>query len=237
MRAASPIVRLALGFSASAFLLGLSGPASAQLVEPGEVVADPLKKVKEVVNKATTEAEETLDEATDQVDEVVEETTQKVDETVSEVKETVDEVAGQPAPTEPTGPGTSVDPPAGEGPRVTEPRPDNERPAPEQGPADRVKSTHVSKTNVAALRDRPYRIEPPLVPSSLELMTSTASDAQPKNLASPPRTPGEAAEQLAFPLFMILAVVAFLLVQGRFDRRDPKLLFNDDVHLDSLSFE
>jgi hypothetical protein len=36
---------------------------------------------------------------------------------------------------------------------------------------------------------------------------------------------------------MMGAVVGFLCVQGRFDRRDPKLLFQVDVDGERLSFE
>ena len=36
-------------------------------------------------------------------------------------------------------------------------------------------------------------------------------------------TAGEAVQRLAFPLLLIVMVIAFLLVQGELDRRDPKL--------------
>jgi hypothetical protein len=59
----------------------------------------------------------------------------------------------------------------------------------------------------------------------------------PGDLGRAPLTPGEAAQRVAFPLFMIATLVAFLIVQGRFDRRDPKLLFDTNIDNETLSFE
>jgi hypothetical protein len=51
------------------------------------------------------------------------------------------------------------------------------------------------------------------------------------------RIAAEAAQQAAFPLLLILMVLAFLMVQNRIDSRDPKLaLAPMDTEHDSLSF-
>ena len=70
-----------------------------------------------------------------------------------------------------------------------------------------------------------------------EVASVTGAPAVAPQLASPPVTPSEAAQRLAFPILMTALVILFLMVQGRFDRRDPKLLFDVDVGSDSLSFE
>ena len=51
-------------------------------------------------------------------------------------------------------------------------------------------------------------------------------------------TAGTAVSRLAFPLLLILMVVAFLLIQGELDRRDPKLAAAPvDSRLDMVVFE
>ena len=52
------------------------------------------------------------------------------------------------------------------------------------------------------------------------------------------QTAGVAVRRLAFPLLLIFMVVAFLLVQGELDRRDPKLAAAPvDSSLDMVVFE
>jgi hypothetical protein len=45
------------------------------------------------------------------------------------------------------------------------------------------------------------------------------------------RAVGRAAEPFAFPIALVAAVAAFLVVQGRIDRRDPKLAAPPDEQL------
>jgi hypothetical protein len=67
---------------------------------------------------------------------------------------------------------------------------------------------------------------------------SSAFNSGPLTLGELAKALGEAARQLAFPLGLALAVVAYLMVQGRIDAKDPKLaLAALDAEEEYLSFQ
>ena len=223
MRATSSRVRLALVFGASGLLLVFPNRASAQVIDPSEIVEEKLDEVEKLV-----------DETTDTVEEVVDDAEETVDETVNETKETVDKVVDETV--------GQVNPPAQPKPPTTGPGGDNTDPAPggandgpkaERRPAPKVESLAQSKDVNA---DGSRTLEP-FVPVPRVDVAPVAQLAQQPHFADDPVTPGEAAQRLAFPILMAGAVLLYLLMQGRFDRRDPKLLFDIETNTESLSFE
>lgn len=64
-----------------------------------------------------------------------------------------------------------------------------------------------------------------------------AADGAPVALATPRDIAGSVAERVAFPAGLALALVAFLAVQGRIDRRDPKLALAPARRAPDLEFE
>ena len=223
LRATSSRVRLALAFGASGLLIAFPNHASAQVIDPSEIVEEKLDQVEKLVGETSDTVEEALHKAEE-----------KVDETVGEAKETVDEVVdetvgqleppGQPEPpTEPKG-GNLGDPaPSG----------NEEQPKVEPRTAPQVESVAQGNGDQAARSN----VVEPLAPRAIEVAPATELAARTPDVATPPVTPGDAAQTLAFPILMAGAVLMYLFLQGRFDRRDPKLLFDIDVDDESLSFE
>lgn len=229
LRAASSSVRLAVSLCASALFLALPGHASAQLVDPGHILGNTLEKAGKVVEGSTETVEEVFSEAK-----------KKVDETAIQVHDSIDRVIDgvgglpqlpdepQPEPEQPTGNEEPTQP-------RHDPGPQNPEGDGASRSADRVLSASATR---AGERDRRVRTFAPSGAGAGVGTTPVVEVARGSSLPDrSPATPAEAAGRLAFPLFMIAAVVAFLLLQGRFDRRDPKLSFETDVDSDSLSFE
>jgi hypothetical protein len=218
-------VRFALAFCASGVLLALPSPAAAQVIDPSEIVEEKLNEVEDLAQQTTTTVNDVVDDTVDEVEETVDET----QETVGEV---VDETIGRPdGSNEPEPPAS--DPPSED---VADPVPNGtSEPKGTQRPETKVAS--VVQSNVER-KDGERRVSTPRpFAPQVEVASVTDTDAAVPRLASPPVTPGEAAQRLAFPILMTGLVILFLFVQGRFDRRDPKLLFDVDVNSESLGFE
>ena len=198
-----------------------------------EIVQDPVGEVKEVVTKTTNQAEEAAEETAGTAEDVVDSGTTVVGKTVDKVEEAVDRVVeggNQPAPpavVEP-GKGPTRDAPRGPG-RADAKLPVRSEPKDSAVLANR---THDSQREVADSLARN---------ASAGAFAATSDEDSIERAARrfdvAPITPGEAAEKLAFPLLMTLAMAAFLALQGRFDRRDPKLMLQVDVDGERLSFE
>jgi hypothetical protein len=238
LRGASATVRLALGFCASALFLAVPAPAFAQVLDPVSVLEEPVKEVERAAEETVEETEATVEETSETVNKVIEDTSHETEKVVFQLHDKVDEVVDVviDGPDQPT-----TEPPSGD---VTSPTPPG--PGPDQGkdrttsrgPRDDVRSAFAERAAGGGHRERAslqtFRT------NRVTVAAAPVSDAIPDGepfAASPPVTPGEAAQRLVFPMFMIVAVVAFLLLQGRFDRLDPKLLFDFDVESESLSFE
>lgn len=234
--------RFAVAIGALGMLLVSASGALAQAGDP-LVVEDPLKKVKDAVDRKVAEVEDTAEGTTEKVEAVVEETGAKADETVQTVESKVDETVQTV--------GSKVDKVVN--PTETKPQPTGTNPpgtqtetTPTTGGGDSKKTERAERTKVAGafIKDRGNARGGPASVVLLErlprdragIIHAAGPVDEPPLLAAPPVTPGEVAERLAFPLTMTLAVLVFLLIQGRFDRTDVKLLAFD-VDGDSLSFE
>jgi hypothetical protein len=234
--------RLALLFCAFG-LLALTIPAANAQTEllPGdvpapEIVENPVKRVKQAVGQLQDKADKVVTDTVDTVEKVTEETTKKVEETVAEVERTVDEVKKQ-VDRVVDGVIGGSDRPA---PNTDEPRARNNAPeqfAPEVEDGDSV----VRSSRVRA----PFGTQGSQSPAADSLLTTGDANVEISARAaerasgdvSPAPTPGEIARQLLIPILMTLAVLAYLMLQGRFDRRDPKMLFHADLDGDRLGFD
>jgi hypothetical protein len=233
---ARSILRLAIGLSLlGASILLPAPPASADcsILDLSCVT----QTVEEVVQTTTQTAggvvqtvEETVEQPIEGVEETVEETVGGVEETVEEtvetVEETVDGVIGSvEEPIEETV-GAVADPVASLGPGA--PSREAGGGAPPGGP-DRV-----GAREVATVSPLPGSASGPLA-------TPVPTQAAPSNGVARAVTREQIgrglgpAEVLAFPLALTAIVGAFLLVQMRLDRRDPKLALAP-VGADVLSF-
>jgi hypothetical protein len=233
-------MRLALIFCASALFVALPTSASAQVLDPTKIVKDTTDKVGDIVKDTTDKVGGVLKETTETVEEVVAETKKKVDKTAGQVHDTIDRVIDEAGgvPSQPTEPQ----------PNAKEPRGNVGAPEPRQG-AGRKHVKRERTSTGSSVREKPSRAAPGTngtqsrtfnpVSRRTDISAAPAADiARDSNRSDGSSTsPAEAAQRLAFPLFMIVTVIAFLLVQGRIDRRDPKLLFDIDVDSESLSFE
>lgn len=236
----------ALGFCALSLLFVGALPAAAQA--PVEVGGPVIEEVDKITDGPVDVVEEIVEEPTGPVEEIVKETEQVVDETVTKVEDGVEEVVSQPLlgtdPESPTQPGPS-DPSDPSDP--TTPQPGDKTPTggsnsgrngPEARRSDRVLSTFAARggRDNGAVDGRSTIIEP-VLPRIAALEEAPQASAMDRFPPSSPLTPAEAAQRLAFPIAMTGAVVLFLLLQGRFDRRDPKLMLDVDLSGDGLSFE
>jgi hypothetical protein len=216
--------RLALAIGALAFAT-LSAPALAQtqVVPSDPVLENPIKKVQKLVNDVTEKADEVVTETTETVDYVVDETVEDADQVVDHVRDEIDDVADGVL-----GGSPRVHP----GPRVNEDKPKRMSTRPRTGPRA-ADVAHLSMERVSTP-----------VASSASFQPGAALSTRAADFSAPvakgptaPVSPSQAARSLAFPLLMIVAVVGYLSFQGRFDRRDPKLLFHVDLDGERLSFE
>jgi hypothetical protein len=215
---------LAIGALGIAALCAPSALAQTEVIPSEPVLENPIKKAKKLVNAVAEKADEVVADTQETVEYVSEEVVQDVEDTVDhardEVDDVVDGVLGDRSP------GTSQDPSPR---RDAPPRPEKKLPI-----AERPDARDATVGGRRAIRNEFAR-------SAVEPVTSRA--VRVADFAAPPPespssvTPSEAARSLAFPLLMIAAVVAYLLFQGRFDRRDPKLMFHVDLDGERLSFE
>lgn len=219
--------RVTVFLGALALALIGAAPALAQVpLAPGdELLGDPIKKAKKLAKDVVEKTDQVVDDTTGTVEHVVNETTDKANETVDHVRGEIDEVVDgvletpkRGVPRTPTTPGVERE--------VRERREEpSERPA-----------FVLSSERLAAEGSEPSTNDDVPLRNALPI-----SDAERPEIAAPdttvPFTPGEAARSLALPLLMTAAVVAFLLMQGRMDRRDPKMRFHIDVEGERLTFE
>ena len=204
------------------FLLG--GRAEAcPLTNPQCTVEQADKTVQETVE----EAPEVVEEAADPVKETVEQVENTVEQTTDQVRETVDETLD---------PGSSeVEPPVPPRDPENPPPGNNKNEDPRLG--DRVKGDGLrSDGSVWRPDERSSRSPAAATRSTLETLTSSSGTASAPENDGLAESVLEAAKDFAFPLLLTILVGAFLAIQHRFDRRDPKLVLAPLDH-DYLSFE
>jgi hypothetical protein len=182
------------------FLILVGSPAGA---EPC-ALTDP-ECLTQTVDEAVDAVGGTVDSTEETIDQTVEETAQAVDETTTEVVgqvgKVVDELLGKDGGTDPGGGGKTKEG-SGAG-----------RPTGREGRAPD-----------ALLIGRSEPRDPSIDPLFL-----AQDSALEKEIAGPPEgdraggTVGAAARQLAFPALLAIVVLAFLVIQNRLDRRDPRL--------------
>jgi hypothetical protein len=189
-----------------------------------------------VVNEVEQTAQDTVDNVQEEANETIDEVQETADETVKDVEETVGEVVNpgnggtdpvpNNPPSEPTVPGNSGGPADG----------------PAKRPADKGPSTPNAGSDSREKARGPLRpartlLSPMAIGGASFLRNPFGSDN-----ADSPSDPGlaesaiDAAKDFAFPLLLTIIVGAFLTVQHRVDRRDPKLVFAP-IDNDLLSFE
>jgi hypothetical protein len=176
-------------------LLLLASPAAADpcALTDPECLTDTIDETVDTARKAVGSAEETVEEAAEETTQTVDETTTEV---VGQVGKTIDGLLGKGGETDPGGGG---DDPGGTG-----------TPGREHGRDEEARPT---------LRREPR--EP-----SIDALFPTP--AVPSRDGTAPRAGraggiGAAARQLAFPALLASLVLAFLVIQNRLDRRDPRL--------------
>ena len=226
--------------SVSVVWLAVFGSGSAlacKLTDPGCVVDKVEETAQDTVENVQSQADETVEEATDTANETVEDVKDTASGTVEDVQETVDETVnpggnGGTNPTPPNPPTDPIDRPGDPG----KPGPDNR---PNNNKSDGNRNDVLSRGERAAgPRERTGPLLPPIAP---DLDFNTPSLKETNNIDSPPE-PGlaesalEAAKDFAFPLLLTLIVGAFLVIQHRVDRDEPKLIFAP-IDQDLLSFE
>ena len=210
---------------ATAATIGLMGSAGAcPVTDPNCLLQD----VDKTVDKAVSQVGEIKDEVENTAGKVVEDATGAVDS----VKQTIEETAGpivgpgtNPRPKSPIDPGTS---PKGPG---TQDSPRNNRPAEVLG--KNLSGRKRAVPSGPAIASRP-QVEPPAHAAPVVSMRPQPLDADAnQGLAE---SALEAVRAFAFPLILTILVGAFLVIQHRVDRREPKLVFAP-VETDLLIFE
>jgi hypothetical protein len=180
-------------------LVLMASPAAADpcAVTDPECLTDTVKETVDAVEKTVGSAEETVDEAAEEVSQTVDETGAEV---VGQVGTVIDGLLGKGGKPDPGGRGDGKD------------EPEAGRPA---GRGGRHEPGPVTG-----------RVEP-RDPSVTTFPTQGTVSRGP--VASPPGadraggTIGAAAKQLAFPALLAMLVLAFLVIQNRMDRKDPRL--------------
>ena len=208
-------------------------PLLALLVLGGRAEACPLTDPQCAVDQADKTVEETVND----VPEVVEEVTDPVEETVDQVEETVEDTGGDVQETV----DETLDPETGGVDQPSPPTdPDNRRPG-DKGddrkgrPRDEQRDI---RSRGGAWRPDDRSSRPPAgsnEPAPARLTASSQLEA-PAGDGGLGESAIEAIKDFAFPLILTILVGAFLAVQHRFDRRDPKLVLAPLDH-DYLSFE
>lgn len=189
-----------------------------------------------VVDEVKATAQETAHDAQEKANEIVEEARETAEDTLNNVEERLEEVANptnptpQSPPTKPTVPGNEGSP---KGPDNDPGNRPNDK-APNNPP--NVKSEHEDRTS------GPRRALGPLLPPITLAVGPLVRDPFGFNDVDRPADPSlgksaiEAAKDFAFPLVLTIIVGAFLAIQHRVDRREPKLVFAP-IDNDLLSFE
>lgn len=177
----------------------------------GETVDDTTDEVVETVDEVVETVDDTVEEVVGTVEEAADEVVETVEETVAAVTDTVDETIDPIAPIPgvpdvPETPGVD-DPPTGEDPN---PGVDSSvvRPDPRGGSGPLAGAGPLAGSG-------------PLGPAGF---VGDAILTSPQGLLGPFAGPAaDLAKRLAFPLALIVLVFAFVAVQNRLDRKDPKL--------------
>lgn len=216
--------------SASVVWLAVFGTGSAsacKLTDPTCVV----DKVEETAHDTVGDVQEQADETVEEVNGTVDDVKNTASGTVDKVKETVNETVnpGGSNPTTPNPPTGPVVPPGKEKPK------EDERPHVKGSNGERKNGPE--RTNTGGSPRRAASLLPPIAPT----IDLTAPGLTKVNFR-PPAEPGlaesaiEAAKDFVFPLLLAFIVGAFLVIQHRVDREEPKLIFAPIDH-DLLSFE
>ena len=254
--AGSPAGRHSIRFVAGsvlAFLLiafAVTGEAGAcPLTNPScaadgatKTVDSTVDKVQDTADDVTDTVDDTTTDTVDKVQDTTTDTVDKVQESTDKVTDTVDDTTdGLLNPTSPTKPTK---------PEVRDPNkpggPNGPRERGKNGPRDRVKGRdrtredrrgdrNVSGDLLEGLRDPRLATDFSREPAG-EGLASSPVVASPREFDSFSQGPLDAVKKFAFPLLMTLVVGAFLLIQSRIDRRDPKLALAPLDH-DMLAFE
>ena len=184
-----------------------------------------------VVDEVKQTAQQTVDDVQEEAGETVDEVRQTAEDTLSNVEETVDEVVNPTNPAVPNPPSEPTVP--------SNPAPDGPKNGPgDGGPGDL--SNH--KPEQEDRTSGPQRAVGPLLPPIALAVGPLIRDPFGSNDADGPADPSlsesaiEAAKDFAFPLVLTLIVGAFLTIQHRVDRKEPKLVFAP-IDNDLLSFE
>ena len=212
-------------------LLLLGGRAEAcPLTNPNCIVKEVDKTAKDAVQDVQDAADDAQKEVTDTANEAVED----VDQTVDNVQETVDETinpdgGSTPPPPPPPEEEDPVDPPPGEtdDPRARIRDRGEERRGQERGPRDAAGDER---------REQglgPAPLDPPDGPSAVIQPAAEVGEDEERSLGE---SAIEAAKDFAFPLLLTVLVGAFLAVQHRVDRHEPKLVLAPVDH-EFLSFK
>jgi hypothetical protein len=213
-------------------LLGTSCVVDTVEETAGGAVSTVQETVDETVDDVVTVAEETVDETVDQVGAVVEETVDTVKKTTDKVVDTVDDTVDTVDDTV-----QALDP-------VVPAPPDGDSEQEANEPSGSGSRPDTKPTVVRP--DRPHRSPPTLEEVALVSGTSPASDTVivTGTASTSPFDPLEpfaaslpdVARALAFPLVLVGLVLAFVAVQNRLDRKDPKLALATTTP-DVLTFE
>ena len=211
-------------------LIVLGGRAEAcPLTNPNCVVKEVDKTAKDTVEDVQDAADDAQEDATEAADEVVDD----VDQTIDDVQETVDDTLNPGG-----GPTTPPPPPPEEDP--TDPPPGEVGPSGTriQGAGEERRQRELDRRARSEGEGReeavgPARIEPP---AGTAAFLGPATDISREDDRSLGESAIEAAKDFAFPLLLTLLVGAFLAVQHRVDRREPKLVLAPVEH-EFLSFK
>ena len=178
----------------------LASPASADpcsLTDP-ECLTDSVEETVDTIEKAVGSAEETVNEAAEDLAETVDETSTEV---VGEVGKVIDGLLGKEKENDPGGGGGGHDAPGAGRRRARDGRGETGFLTPRLEPRDPALD--------------PLFRTPAAVPGVGVRAPSAGGGAR--------GTIGTVARQLAFPAILAAMVLAFLAIQNRLDRRDPRL--------------
>jgi hypothetical protein len=182
--------------------LALAGPARAacDLAGPG--------CLEETVEGTVEQVEDTATGAIEDVDGAVEDTTEVVRDTADGIVRDVEGILNPPPDVEPP-PGGG----GGDGPGGSEP-----------GDGGRDGPPRHGRTGASIARRAPFDLGGPPFATGIGTQASSISGTgDPTILGRIGDGIREGARRLAFPLLLVATVIAFLAIQDRLDRRDPKL--------------
>ena len=180
---------------------------------------DPIKEATDTVNKTVGDTSNTVEKTSGEVKEVAGSTQETVNETADELggnaTGTVNKVAGQLVGS------------GGNGGRTTDSR--------TPGGSSAVGAEVLGLNYEDAFRGRQAGANGSL--TSLTSGTGSIGEAGESIVSQIGRVAAELAQQVAFPLALVMLVGGFLMVQNRIDRKDPKLAVAPvDSERDLLSF-